>query len=125
MWLLAADAPPVPQDSQTAIVLGIIALLTGVLVAVVGGVFSVLSARANRTEPSPPAPTPGMDLAFRDYVVGELAVARQREDDSDERDDMQDRALRHQGDQLDDHEQRLRVLEARDHDDPSGGAGDR
>ena len=116
MWLLAAIDQQPAQDSQTAIILGVIGLLTAVLVAVATGIFSVLSARANRTSPSPPtpAPEPSVDLAFRDYVVGELAVGRQRDDDSDERDDMQDRALAHHGDQLDDHERRLRLLEARD-----------
>jgi hypothetical protein len=85
LWLVAADAPV--QDSQTAIVLGVIALLTAVLVAVVGGVFTLLNTRASRTtppdQPAPPQQQP-MDLAFRDFVVGELAVARERLDDHDE-----------------------------------------
>jgi hypothetical protein len=111
LWLTAADAPA--PDSQTAIILGVIGLLTAVLVAVVTGVFMLLSARANRTEPAPPASTPNAsaDLAFRDYVVGELAVNRKRDDDNDERDDLQDHELRDQREVLDEHHQRLLRLE--------------
>lgn len=94
MWLTAADSSS--QDSQTAIILGVIGLLTAVIVAVVAGVFQVLSQRASRTTPSPPPPNsspPLFDQGFRDHVVGELAVARQRDDDNDERDDVQDHRI--------------------------------
>lgn len=89
---LAADQPA--QDGQTAIILGVIGLLTAVLVAVAGGVFSLLSARANRTSPSSPPPlSHQQDLAFRDYVVGELAVSRRRDDDHDDAREIFDRRL--------------------------------
>lgn len=111
MWLTAADAPA--PDSQTAIILAVIGLLTAVLVAVATGVFTLLSARANRTEPAPPSSTSNAsaDLVFRDYVVGELAVNRKRDDDNDERDDLQDHELRDQREVLDEHHQRLLRLE--------------
>lgn len=95
MWLYAVEQAG--QDAQTAIILGVIALLSGVLVAAVAGTFSLLSAKASRTAPAPPPPTaspsPSVDLSFRDFVVGELAVNRKRDDDSDERDEIQDRRL--------------------------------
>lgn len=115
MWALVAAEQPAGQDSQTQIILAIIGLLSLVLVAATGGLFSLLTAKANRTSPAPPPPTasssPGVDLAFRDFVVGELAVNRKRDDDNDERDDVQDRELRDQRDVLDEHHQRLLRLE--------------
>ena len=88
-------AEPASQDGQTAIILGVVGALSLVLVAAVSGIFALLTAKANRTEPAPPPPTPqqGPDLAFRDYVVGELAVARARDDDHDEARELVDRRL--------------------------------
>jgi hypothetical protein len=89
LWLIAVDAPA--PDSQTAIILGVIGLLTAVLVALATGVFSLLSARANRTEPAPPSPVP---VPAGDHVLYErIAVLERRADDSDERDEVQDRRL--------------------------------
>lgn len=114
MWLAVAGEPAT-QDGQTAIILGVIGLLTAVLVPIVAGVFSLLSAKANRTAPAPPPPsaTPssGTDLPFRDYVVGQLARNEQRDDDNDDRDDIQDRELRDQRYALDEHHGRLRRIE--------------
>lgn len=84
MWLLAADAPA-SQDSHTAIILGVIALLTGVLVAVVGGIFSLLSARASRSSLPPLLD----DVPLHERV----AVLERRADDADDRDETQDRRL--------------------------------
>lgn len=96
MWLVAA-AEPTSQGDSNAIILGVVAGLTAILVAAVTGIFALLTAKANRTSPAPPPPTTGQtggtDLAFRDYVVGELAVNRKRDDDADERDEIQDRRL--------------------------------
>lgn len=86
MWLAVADSPA-GQDAQTAIVLGVIGLLTAVLVAVATGVFSVLTARANRTTPAPVSPMGDHTLFER------VAVLERRADDSDERDEVQDRRL--------------------------------
>lgn len=94
MWLVAVETPS--EDPRTAVTLALIGLLSAMGVALVGGVFSWLVARANKTKPTADAATPpvaGMDLGFRDYLVGELAVARRRDDDNDERDDVQDRRL--------------------------------
>lgn len=114
MWLVEA-VEPASGDGQTAIILGIIALLTAVGVAVVTGLFSLLSAKANRTTAAPPSaaatPASSVDLAFRDSVVGQLARCDQRHNDSDERDDIQDRELRNQRDTLDAHHGRLRRIE--------------
>lgn len=97
MWLTAADAP---ADSQTAIILGVIGLLTAVLVALATGVFSLLSARANRTEPAPPSPVP---VPAGDHVLYErIAVLERRADDSDERFDVMDHRLDKIEDQRDD-----------------------
>jgi len=88
---MAAD-PPASQDGQTAIILGVIGLLTAVLVAVATGVFSLLSARANRTAPAPPPPLlPESDAMG--HVRERLAVLERRADDADDRDELQDRRL--------------------------------
>jgi hypothetical protein len=97
LWLSAAEAPA-SSDSHTAIILGVIALLSAVMVAVATGIFQLLSARASRTEPSPPAPIPtaGQDVALYERT----AVLSQRADDNDERDDVQDRRHEHTEDRL-------------------------
>ena len=93
MWLGAAE--PASQGDQTAIILGVIGALSLVLVAAVSGIFALLTAKANRTAPAPPPANsqPSQDMAFRDYVVGELAVARSRDDDHDEAREIFDRRL--------------------------------
>lgn len=83
MWLFAAETPA--QDSQTAIILGVIGLLTAVLVAVATGVFSVMSARASRNAAANPPDT----IPLHERV----AVLERRADDADERDETQDRRL--------------------------------
>lgn len=99
MWLEAATEPA-NQDAQTAIILGVIGLLTAVLVAVATGVFSLLSAKANRTAPAPPPPTPAAPtLDAVGHLRERVAVLERRADDSDERDELQDRRL----DQVEDH----------------------
>jgi hypothetical protein len=92
LWLLAVE--PASEDPRTAVTLAIIGLLSALGVALVGGISTVLIARQNKTRPAdaqPTTPAPGIDQTFRDYLVAELAVARQRDDDNDERDDVQDR----------------------------------
>lgn len=94
MWLVAVETPS--EDPRTAVTLAVIGLLSAMGVALVGGVFSWLAARQSKAKPTvdtAQAPVAGMDLSFRDYLVGELAVARRRDDDNDERDDVQDRRL--------------------------------
>lgn len=98
MWLLA-PAAPADSDPNTAIILAVIGLLTAVLVAVATGVFSLLSARQNRTGAAPPAPTP----LHADHVLYErVAVLERRTDDADERFDVMDRARARDRDEIDD-----------------------
>lgn len=90
VWV-AADTASSGND-QLVIILG------GILVAAItaGGtvLVAMVNSRANRTTPSPPSPSgeaaAGVELA---HVREELAVLRYRADDSDERDEMQDRRL--------------------------------
>jgi hypothetical protein len=93
LWLAAVDTPT--GDTRTAVTLAIIGLLSALGVSLVGGLFSWLVARQRKTaEPVADAtavPVAGMDLAFRDYLVRELAKGEQRDDQNDERDDVQDR----------------------------------
>lgn len=84
MWLVAADVAG--GDSQPIIV-ALISALGAVVVAVVGALVNLARKENNRPDAVP------ADLPFRDHVIGELAVARQRDDDNDERDEVQDRRL--------------------------------
>lgn len=97
MWLtgvLAAEVPASGGSSDQLLV-----MIGGIVVAALGTIGAVAVAainNRNKTAPSPPAAlSPASDLAWRDYVTGELAVGRARADDSDERDEMQDRRLDH------------------------------
>lgn len=96
MWLtgvLAAEVPASGGNDQLLVMIGGIVVAAFGMIGVVGA--AALNNR-NKTAPSPPAvANPASDLAWRDYVTGELAVGRARADDSDERDEMQDRRLDH------------------------------
>jgi CHASE1-domain containing sensor protein len=82
VWLGDAASAVTGVDAHTSLLLAIIGLLSTVLVAALGGVASVLVARANRRNAEDAAPIRGM--SFRDYVIGELAVTKQRLDDHDD-----------------------------------------
>ena len=108
MWLIRAaeQAPSTPNDSL------IVAIFTflGVVITTIGVVVvQAIKSRAERTAPAPPAPS---DTAVLMQLAREQGQLVQRIDDSDERDDMQDRALHNYGD-------RLEALERyNDHRDP-------
>lgn len=87
MWWIAA-ATDVPGSDSQPIIVALISALAGVLAAVIGGLVNMA-----RKEGSGRADAPVADLSFRDHVVGELAVNARRNDDNDERDDVQDRRL--------------------------------
>ena len=90
MWLLAEGTP---SDSRTAIVLAVIGLTTGVMVAVVTGIFALLSARANRNAAAV-APVP---LPVEHILYERVAVLERRADDTDDRLDRHER-MRHRDD---------------------------
>lgn len=100
MWLAAA-ADPSAQDGETAIILAVIGALSLVLVAAVSGLFALLSAKANRTAPAPPPPTAAPNPDGISVIRERIAVLERRADDSDERDDVQDRRLNRIEDRLD------------------------
>lgn len=95
MWLAAAqEAPSAPAD---ALVIAIFTFL-GVVVTTIGViVVQAIKSKAERTAPSPPAPT---DTAMLMQLARDNGQLVQRADDSDERDDMQDRALENYGDRI-------------------------
>ena len=82
MWLIAASAVP-----SEALIYAVGTLL-GVVVTTVGLILvQAMKSRADRTTASPPSPVADTRLAER------VAVLEHRADDSDTRDDMQDRAI--------------------------------
>jgi flagellar biosynthesis/type III secretory pathway M-ring protein FliF/YscJ len=95
VWLAAAEqAPSAPGDSL------IIAIFTflGVVVTTVGViVVQAIKSRTERTAPAPPAPS---DTALLMQLAKEQGQLVQRADDSDERDDYQDKTLRNYGDRI-------------------------
>jgi hypothetical protein len=90
LWAAAAEATVGPDSSLIVAVGG----LLGVVVTTVGAIIvQAIKSRSERTTVSPPAPeAPGAAerLAVLEYRARE---GQQRDDDSDVRDDMQDRAI--------------------------------
>lgn len=87
---------------------------SGVIVAMVGGIVSVVIAlinARNRTEPAPPPPSTN---------PADTADLVRRADDNDERDDVQDRRHNRTEAAIDRHADRLERLEAH-HDRTSPG----
>lgn len=84
MWLGDAASAVAGVDAHTSLLLAIIGLLSTVLVTALGGVASVLVARANRRANEEIGGGPIRGLSFHDYVVGELAVTKRRLDDHDD-----------------------------------------
>lgn len=82
MWLGDAASAVAGVDAHTSLLLAIIGLLSTVLVTALGGVASVLVARANRRAEDAGQSVTGM--SFHDYVIGRLAVHDNRLDDHDE-----------------------------------------
>jgi hypothetical protein len=100
VWLTAASSGG--QDAQNALVLAIVGAGAGLLVAICTGLFQVWAARTNRSNT---VPENAQVLLFE-----RTAVLSARADDSDERDEAQDR--------------RLDVLERRlDRDNPNWRVG--
>lgn len=96
-WVSAAEAPTQSGASDQLII-----MIGGVVTAAIVALGTVLVAIVNRgggkTTPSPPAPTP----TSSDHVLYErTAVLRQRADDNDDRDDVQDRRHERTDDRLD------------------------
>jgi hypothetical protein len=83
VWLGDAASAVTGVDAHTSLLLAVIGLLSTVLVTALGGVASVMVARANRRA-NEQSGEPIRGMPFHDYVIGELAVARNRLDDHDE-----------------------------------------
>ena len=94
MWLyggtlLAADAPP-PAGVSDQLIIMVGGVITAAIVALGGVLVAVVNSRANRTSPSPPAPTPTVN---EHELYERTAVLSRRADDGDERFDVMDRRL--------------------------------
>ncbi len=92
MWPWAGEAPTIPDDPSTAIVLAIVAALSGALGLAITGMFQLLTARANRTSSSPPAPEP---VAQTGNHGERIAVLEHRADETDDSVDIIDRRVDH------------------------------
>ncbi len=101
MWAAAAEATAGPDPTLITAIAGFL----GVVVTTIGVVVvQAMKSRADRTAPSPPAPSTATDTALAERVAVLEYRSRedqQRDDDSDLRDDIQDRALNNHGDRLD------------------------
>lgn len=104
MWpaVTAAQSTGQPNDA----LLPLIFTFLGVVVVTLGpiGVEAIRSRNSERTAPSPPAPVPDAGppgtaerLAVLEYQARESQL---RDDDADQRDDLQDRALHGYGERI-------------------------
>lgn len=94
MWLAASEVPSAPGDSPIIVIftfLGVVVTTVGVIVV------QAIKSKAERTAPAPPAPS---DTSLLLQLAKEQGQLVQRADDSDERDDYQDRALHNHGDRI-------------------------
>ena len=82
MWLTAASGG---QEAQNALVLAIVGAGAGLMVAICTGLFQVWAAKQNRAGSTPES---AQTLLFE-----RTAVLSARADDSDDRDEAQDRRL--------------------------------
>lgn len=94
MWLfgeqvLAAD-PSAPSGVSDQLIIVVGGVITAAIVALGGVLVAMVNTRANKTSPSPPAPTP---TSNEHELYERTAVLGRRADDSDERDEVQDRRL--------------------------------
>jgi hypothetical protein len=97
---VAADVPPSSGSDA------LLALIGGVLIAVIGGVVTISVNLINKPKNTATSSSVTVvEPTWRDFVVGELAVLRNRADDHDEILDVQDRRLDH-------------IERAKDHDHP-------
>jgi hypothetical protein len=107
VWPLAAEAATEPSGALIAAAFGFL----GTVVVTVGAiVVQAMKTRSDRVEASPPS----ADARTGERVAVLEHLARQgqeRDDDSDVRDDMQDRAIYSHDDRLERHHGRLSRLE--------------
>jgi hypothetical protein len=89
----AADEPVGSGTGADPLVVVIGSLATAVVGGIVAIVVASINARANRTAPAPPPPTSAPATADAIGMHEDIAVLRYRADDSDERDEIQDRRL--------------------------------
>lgn len=90
MWQsVAADLPVQPETTGQLPVL--IFGLVGTIAVVLGGIaVALINSRANQSAPSPPA----ANVTETDMLLSNrIAVLERRADDSDDRDEIQDRTL--------------------------------
>lgn len=109
MWLGAADS----GGLDTALITAVWTFL-GIVVTTLGTIaVQALRAKRETPDPSPPASATGNGTGHLLQLAKEQGVLHQRADDSDQRDDMQDRALGN-------HDDRIEALE-RYHDEREPG----
>lgn len=90
MLATAADTTEPASGASDQLIIMIGGVITAAIVALGGVMVAMVNRGASRTTPSPPAPV----ATGSDHVLYErTAVLAQRADDSDERDEVQDRRL--------------------------------
>jgi hypothetical protein len=108
VWATAAEAATEPS---TGLIAAAFTFLGTVVVSVTAVVLQAMKTRPDRTEASPPAADTrtGERVAVLEHLAQQGA---QRDDDSDTRDDLQDRAIYSHDDRLERHHRRLARLES-------------
>jgi hypothetical protein len=88
LWLdvlAAAESPSAGVSDQLIIIVG--GVITAAITVLGGVLVAIVNSRTSRTAPSPPAPVPTIN---EHELYERTAVLRQRADDNDERDAVQD-----------------------------------
>jgi hypothetical protein len=110
VWGIAAEAATEPSQTLIGIAFGFLGTVVMTLGTIVVAVVKIKYDRSDRVESSPPSAD--TRTAERVAVLEHLArEGQERNDDSDERDDMQDRAIYSHDDRLERHHGRLSAIE--------------
>jgi hypothetical protein len=90
LWLLVAPETAAITGTSDQLIIMVGGVITAAIVALSGVLVAIVNSRANKTTPSPPAAT----ATTNEHELYErTAVLSRRMDDSDERDEIQDRRL--------------------------------
>lgn len=107
MWLYgqlltaAAENPPSPNQVSDQLIVAVGGAITAAIVALGGVLVAIVNSRANKPTPLSPSTPPTTPTTHGESdrmlyeLYGRTEVLNARADDSDERDELQDRRLDH------------------------------
>jgi hypothetical protein len=111
VWVLAAEAATEPDSTLITVAFGFLGTVVMTLGTIIVAGMKIKHDRADRVDPSPPAADTrtGERVAVLEHMAQQ---GQKRDDDSDTRDDLQDRAIYSHDERLERHHRRLERLES-------------